>query len=51
MDGRKLLIYLGTFYEKPYKINTVISSTVFDANAIKLIPGIIFLGMIFVWLQ
>ena len=48
---KKAIDIFRDFLWKPYKINTVISSTVFDANAIKLIPGINFLGMIFVWLQ
>ena len=41
----------GLCYEKPYKINTIVSSTAFDINALNLMPGIIFLEMILVWLQ
>ena len=32
--------FKGFFYEKPYKIYIIVSSTAFDANALNLIPGI-----------
>ena len=36
------------FFEKPCKMNTIVSSTVFDANATHIISGITFLKMILV---
>ena len=39
------------FAEKPYKIDTIFSSTTPDVNALNLIPGIISIEMVLVWFQ